>query len=1177
MKKALLLLVCLLLATAVLGACGKKGPTDSTTTTPPATTTTPPATTTTTTVDIMYLITYHLDGGTNNAGNPAQFRPLEGSVTLGAPTKDHYVFQGWYDNIMLAGTQLTALTTAVQQDLQLYAKWEPVSYQIKYTLYSGGQLPEDAPRSYTVESGAITLPAPTRDGYDFGGWYPTNKFTAGTELTVIPAGSTGEFPVYAKWLPRTYAVTYVLGGGENALTNPTSYETGGPAITLADPSKEGHTFLGWYTTERYAAGTSVSRLVTSGAKEVTLYARWMQNVDVLIEFPMVTTQPVTLPEDQPELDLSEDALLVFDASGHSKPFTLTTPSGERLPLMRGGGVDSEKHMYLNDLPSDWTGHSYLTFPVYSANATGAKIGIILYTTAYDAGNKTAYYRTSFTVTWTGWQIFRVPLEDFTTSNALSSFSTLTYARMAGYGWDFTMPVNTYLAVGDVYLTNEAPKYPVNPDTLDSPHFTEVKERWNRILVGDAEMNATQSSAKARAQSAGSSAASLLASINTTPGTTKIFNDINFANIEQVDGAYDRLHTMARGWATPGSSMYHDEELLNAIKFALQWLYSYDPDPEDDYTGIYGENVRYSRPGNWWNWEIGIPVPLTEILLMLEEELELSFIQQILEPVDYLVPRPNRNGASGRASTARSSLLSALLQEDAERTVDGINALLVVFDYAEFGDGFYTDGSFVEHIATPYVGGYGLSYVNMVTQLLYSFDQTAFDFDNFISRQIDKLLVQFFDSFEPFIYKGTMMAAMTGRNYVSREQTELIGNLFELAASASPELRARFFSVAKYYQENNPEFANLRAHMSYVGLATYEAYLQDSSVQARTGYINAHIFGAMDRVVQHAENYTVVLSLSSTRIYRYEAINDANSSGWYLGDGAVYVYGSHKDAYSNSAFSSIDRMKIPGTTVTTAPRTGQQFTVYSNPYNGNPFAGGVSDGIHAVAVMKVKYVPGTLFTNFSSDLLAHKSWFMFDDELVCLGSNITTTDFDEVLTVIDNRRISVGDVVKINGETYTLTTSAAVREDVSYITLENFGGYYFPDRPTLTLMDKAAGSHYLHLWVSHGQRPKAADYLYVMLPEKSEAEVAAYAADPDIEVLRNDMMISAVRETTLGKTGYAFWYAYTESFFDGLKTNRPCTVLKTENENGSLTFHVSDPSHRLSEVVLTLDGVYDVVS
>ncbi|MFA5562382.1 MAG: hypothetical protein WDA00_07075, partial [Eubacteriales bacterium] len=42
-------------------------------------------------------------------------------------------------------------------------------------------------------------------------------------------------------------------------------------------------------------------------------------------------------------------------------------------------------------------------------------------------------------------------------------------------------------------------------------------------------------------------------------------------------------------------------------------------------------------------------------------------------------------------------------------------------------------------------------------------------------------------------------------------------------------------------------------------------------------------------------------------------------------------------------------------------------------------------------------------------------------------------------------------------------------------------------------------------------------------------------------------------------------------------NRPCTVLKTENENGSLTFHVSDPSHRLSEVVLTLDGVYDVVS
>ena len=42
--------------------------------------------------------------------------------------------------------------------------------------------------------------------------------------------------------------------------------------------------------------------------------------------------------------------------------------------------------------------------------------------------------------------------------------------------------------------------------------------------------------------------------------------------------------------------------------------------------------------------------------------------------------------------------------------------------------------------------------------------------------------------------------------------------------------------------------------------------------------------------------------------------------------------------------------------------------------------------------------------YYSDLAAHKSWFMFDDEIVCLGSGITNSENYEAITTIESRRL-----------------------------------------------------------------------------------------------------------------------------------------------------------------------------
>ena len=51
----------------------------------------------------------------------------------------------------------------------------------------------------TVETtSAVPLPIPTKDGYDFGGWYEHSEFT-GSAVTAVPEGTEGEKTYYAKW------------------------------------------------------------------------------------------------------------------------------------------------------------------------------------------------------------------------------------------------------------------------------------------------------------------------------------------------------------------------------------------------------------------------------------------------------------------------------------------------------------------------------------------------------------------------------------------------------------------------------------------------------------------------------------------------------------------------------------------------------------------------------------------------------------------------------------------------------------------------------------------------------------------------------------------------------------------------------------------------------------------
>ncbi|MBE6131702.1 MAG: hypothetical protein E7183_08260 [Erysipelotrichaceae bacterium] len=86
-------------------------------------------------------------------------------------------------------------------------KPEPVIYTINFNL-NGGSI-SNALKEYDG-SVDVTLPTPTKEGYEFGGWYDNPEFN-GSSITEILAGSKGDKVFYAKWIVKQHVHEYING------------------------------------------------------------------------------------------------------------------------------------------------------------------------------------------------------------------------------------------------------------------------------------------------------------------------------------------------------------------------------------------------------------------------------------------------------------------------------------------------------------------------------------------------------------------------------------------------------------------------------------------------------------------------------------------------------------------------------------------------------------------------------------------------------------------------------------------------------------------------------------------------------------------------------------------------------------------------------------------------------
>lgn len=228
---------------------------------------------------VVYHAYFHLDGGSNalgnvNDGDSYAFTVESDTLVLAKPAKAFFDFEGWYTD-QNCTSLIDEITKGTHGNLNIYAKWSPTVYKINYVLNGGENT--IGPSEYVWSDTDIALAAPTREHYDFVGWFNSSN----EKVECIPAGTFGDITLVAKWTAIKYSVTYHLFGGMQNVANPAEFTVEDKDISLSDPEKANYDFCGWYSDDAFT--NKVDKIVTADGKSVELFAKW-RATEFVIEF-----------------------------------------------------------------------------------------------------------------------------------------------------------------------------------------------------------------------------------------------------------------------------------------------------------------------------------------------------------------------------------------------------------------------------------------------------------------------------------------------------------------------------------------------------------------------------------------------------------------------------------------------------------------------------------------------------------------------------------------------------------------------------------------------------------------------------------------------------------------------------------------------------------------------------
>ena len=618
-----------------------------------------------------------------------------------------------------------------------------------------------------------------------------------------------------------------------------------------------------------------------------------------------------------------------------------------------------------------------------------------------------------------------------------------------------------------------------------------------------------------------------------------FIDIDYARRDRTNWMplihVDRLYDFVFAYTHPKNSYYQNEDLYHKIVKGLEYWHHRNP-----------------HCNNWWYNQIAEPQKLGILLIQMRvgkrqipEVLETKVLQRMRKDGGH----PARWTGANRTDIALHWIYRACLQKN---DVDLKTAVENVYSPLSYTvkEGFQHDNSYFQHGVQLYIGGYGDEILKGVTQVALYTKGTKY--------ALDDERIQFLRHF------------MCGTYYqVIRGQYMLFDVLGRGVSRNNGTQKSHAALFAKRMLELDP------AHID-----EYNAIIARLEGRKSANYgikpLHTHYFRG-DYALHVRPHYTFDVRMVSNRTMRCEYGNGENLKTYFMSDGCTNIV-TEGDEYAR-IFPVWNWNRIPGVTapqLDTIPRTVIDWQTKGT----SVFAGGVSDSLYGVSVY-------SYFDTYADiNTAAKKSWFFFDDEIICLGAGINSTAGVPVCTTINQCLLSKKEVILSQSKKHSVVKEGDFVYDSPEWVLHNGIGYVFPAGGNLFLSKKIqTGSWYsinhteskneqqqevFTLGFNHGCNPRNATYAYIVVPGIHSVRKMNHYRKSPVEILANTDSMQIVRHTKLGIWQMVFYKEGT--FRNGelsVSVDKACALMIKDGHSGNAELHIADPGQTQSCIKVKL--------
>lgn len=601
---------------------------------------------------------------------------------------------------------------------------------------------------------------------------------------------------------------------------------------------------------------------------------------------------------------------------------------------------------------------------------------------------------------------------------------------------------------------------------------------------------------------------------------------------------ERVCQMALSYIIPKGKLYQSQELYDKIVIALE----------------YWDKCR-PKSDNWWYNQVSAPRYMGKILVLLragKNKLPVNLENSLLLHLKQTGGNPadaNRTGAN-KADIALHWLYRGCLQLD--RDVVEI-AMREAFSPSAYTteEGIQFDNSYFQHNQQLYIGGYASVLINRIIDIAWY----TLGSDYQLSGQQLNILSRF--------VRETFLRCIRGKYMCYNVMGRGVSRKGALKQTGSVDWLKKLKVIDKEYAGEYEK--------AIVSLSGSEEGLENIQQSFTHYYVG-------DFSLYKNQNYSFGVRTVSERTYRSEEGNGENLKGYFISDGSTMISVAGNEY--EDIFPVWDWCKVPGVTnpqVSKLPRMEKTWTHFGE----SDFVGGVSDGSIGVSAYKMNNKSDGV------DISANKSWFFFGEEVVCLGSNISTATDCLVMTTLNQCLLSGNVYSSQNGKTRILAKGERLLDVSLDWILHNNVGYFFPERQVVSLeAEHKTGNWYsintsqskdmVHkdvfcTWINHGIAPHKATYSYVIVPHVFDiAQMRKYKLS-DLKIIENSDSIQAVRDMKSRVTQIVFYQNGKINIGKiEVSVDKGCVMMLRE-EGKLLTLFVSDPSHKLNTLNIRIQS------